>query len=185
MTKARKDGRRGRGGDFEDLIRQTFRGYSARQIARLDMMPCPTRIVGRSQGRPVMVLAGKPPFDVYGYRLQDGRMIGAELKSSDRKPSLPLVGPGKKGDGLQFHQIDALAGLVQAGGYGFIVWDNGGEIGVLTGSAITTAHRTFEHAWASEEAGKSAPRGSKSIPWDRFATEVTWNEAGPDWLLLT
>lgn len=172
--------------DFEKDIEATFDGYAKGHIARMGRMPVPTRIVGTRNGQPILGYAGRPPFDVYGFLVADGRMIGAELKKSQRQPRLPLVHPTSRGDGVLFHQIDALAALAQAGGIARIVWNNGGEVGVLTNAEIITALDIFEHALKSQGSGKDVPRGSKSIAWERFqAVDYTnlWGTVGIDWLL--
>ena len=175
------------GRDFEKDIESTFVGYSKGDIARLAMMPTPTRQIGSRNGLPIMIRSGKPPFDVYGYRVRDGVMIGAELKASQRKNGLTLVAPDAHGDGLQFHQLDALASLARCGGVSRLVWNNGGEIGVLLSDNIMIAAREYEHVLKTKLAGKAVPRGSGSIPWERFEpVEYTnlWGVVGFDWLMV-
>ena len=173
--------------DFENTIAATFRVYAEKRKAVLAMMPVPIKQVGAKGGMPIYVRAGKAPFDVYGWEIGSGRMIGAELKSSGRKKSLPIVAPASRGDGLQYHQLASLAELVADGGHGLVVWDNGGEVGVLRGPALTNAFRTYEHAMKSGVSGRSVKRGSKSIPWGTFEV-VEWTVLGqsvaPDWLVL-
>jgi len=150
-------------------------------------MPRPTRVIGMINNRPNIVLAGKPPFDVYGYLYRDAITVGAELKASKRKTSLPIVAPDKSGDGIQYHQLDALAGLAQCGGIARIIWNNGGEIGVIRNDDIITAWTTYNHAFKSERSGKNVPFGSKSITWDVFKPvdyTAMWGTVGIDWLML-
>ncbi len=175
------------GTSFENLIEATFQAYYDAGIARLMMMPVPSKQVGLKNGMPMFVRTGKAPFDVIGYLMRDASMVGAELKSSVRKNSLPIVAPTKKGDGVQFHQLDALAGLAQCGGVARLVWSNGGEFGVLKDEGILVAWRTYLHAMKSEESGKNVPLGSKSISWDSFVrTDYTnlYGVVGIDWLML-
>jgi hypothetical protein len=151
------------------------------------MMPVPIKQIGARNGVPTYVRAGKAPFDVYGWEIGSGRMIGAELKSSARKQSLPIVAPEGRGDGLQYHQLASLAELVRHNGHGLVVWDNGGETGVLTGPAIVNAFTAYEHAVRTASSGRSVKRGAKSIAWEMF-TVVEWaifgREPAPDWLRI-
>ncbi len=158
----------GRGLQFEDEIEATFEAYDRAHYAQLMRVPVPTKIIGFKDNRPLIVLAGKAPFDVVGFMCHDATMIGAELKDTKLKNSLPVVAPGKHGDGLQYHQLSALASLAEAGGVARLVWRNGGAVGVLRREAILAAYRTYEQARQSELSGKSVPRGAKSIPWERF-----------------
>ena len=174
----------GRGREFEKRIEATFPFYAKAHIARLAAMPLPTRPVGLRDGRPAFTITGKPPFDVYGYLVAGGRMVGAELKSSQRATRLPIVPPGSKGNGLQFHQLDALAGLAQAGGLARVVWDNGGELGVLLGSEIINVWRVYEHVLKSQASGKDVAPGARSIEWDKFVQPGSTEIAVPvDWLM--
>ena len=178
------------GADFERDIAATFKGYADGNIARLAMMPVPMAPTGFKCGssgkyRPTYSPKGKAPFDVYGYLLHDGRFIGAELKSSKREASLPIVKPGRSDPGIQFHQLDALAAVALAHGIARIVWHNGGDVGILTEDDIVTAWQVYEQALTSERADRDAPQGSKSIKWERF-TPVEWTNLhgtpGIDWL---
>lgn len=179
----------GSGKDFENDIAATFQGYADKHVARLAIMPVPTKQVGVRNGMPTLIRNGKAPFDVYGFLSHDATMIGAELKASKRKARLPIVAPQKKGDGVQFHQLDALATLALAGGIARIVWSNGGEIGVLHNSEIIQAWRTYEHALTSELSNRTVPKGAKSIQWEMFKP-VQFNlltstkTVGPDWLQM-
>lgn len=168
------------GADFERLIETTFQFYDGRNLARLAMMPVPTRQVGSRNGQPILVRTGAAPFDVYGYLVADGRMVGAELKSTVRKVSLPIIGPERTGSGLQFHQLDALANLAQAGGIARLVWCNGGGIGVLADMDLVNIWSIFCDAITSERAGRKAQQNSKSIKWERFETV----DKDLDWLVL-
>lgn len=166
------------GKSFEKLISETFTLYARNSIANLMTMPVPTRVVGFENNRPKLVTCGKGPFDVIGYLIADARMVGAELKSSVRKSSLPIVGPGREGDGVQYHQLEALAFLAAAGGVARLVWDNGGEMGVLDGDAIQTAKMSYDQSLTSEQSGRSVKLGSRSLAWEMFR-----KIGGLDWLL--
>lgn len=178
--------KRNSGKEFEKEIIDTLPCYDSAGLARVMMMPVPTKQIGSRSGMPLLVRCGKAPFDLVGYALEDGRMIGAELKASDSKSRLPIVAPAKKGDGVQFHQLDALAGLARAGGIARLVWSNGGEVGVLTNSGIVTAHSTYCHALAADNSGRKAPKGSRSIEWEAFRPALTSDNdlIWLDWLLL-
>jgi penicillin-binding protein-related factor A (putative recombinase) len=153
---------------FEDVLKASFKPYYELGIATLKMMPLPTEAVGTNRGRLLRVTIGKGPFDIYGYRMRDGVFIGAEAKSSGRRPSLPIVGPDKKGDGLQYHQLLALANVAKAGGVARIAWENGGEYGVLSNEHILTAFDVYSQAMTSEARGKDVRTGAKSIRWELF-----------------
>jgi hypothetical protein len=165
------------GKSFEKLISETFATYARNSVANLMAMPVPTRVIGFEGNRPKLVTCGKGPFDVIGYLIADARMVGAELKSSVRKASLPIVGPGKEGDGLQYHQLEALSFLAAAGGVARLVWDNGGEIGVLSGGLIQTAKSVYDQSLASEQSGRESKRGTRSLAWEMFR-----KIEGLDWL---
>jgi len=175
------------GASFEKEIERSFEGYSRGHVARLDFMPTPVRQIGMRDGVPMYVRTGKAPFDVYGYRLRDAVMIGAELKANSHpQTSLALVGPEASGSGVQFHQLDALAGLAQAGGMARLVWDNGGEILVLTSAGIVTAWQAFTQALTSERSNRTAQPGAKSIKPENFTPVDYTNLNGiiaVDWLL--
>ena len=180
----RKDSRGRRGKTFEKEIESTFGIYAERNVAYLDMMPVPTVIIKTKAGV-ISVPTTKAPFDVYGY-WNDGVFIGAELKSSKRKNSLPIVGPKKKGDGVQYHQLDALYNLAKHRGKSRIVWDNGGEIGVISSNKIVTCYIVYLESLKSELSGKSPKMGARSIPWKEFKKVITEQWEGVsyyDWLL--
>jgi penicillin-binding protein-related factor A (putative recombinase) len=157
-----------RGTGFEQMIEAGFEGYAKAWIARLAMMPVPSRVV-YVKGRAVVVHTHPAPFDIYGFLIQDGRFVGAELKSTtERAASLPIVGPGKEGSGLQFHQLNALLQVASSGGIARLVWENGGEVGVIGNDKLTVAHSVFSHALACERNNNESPPGSKSIRWELF-----------------
>lgn len=183
-----KDLNKGKVGlDFEKDVEDTFVAYSKANIARLAIMPVPTKPSGTSRsGAPLYVRSGKAPFDVYGYLVRNGIMVGAELKASVRKPSLRVIMPDSRGSGLQYHQLDALSGLAGCGGKSRIVWNNGGEIGVLTSESIMVAWRVVTKALQSEQSGRQVKIGAKSIDWALFTTVDYTNlhgTVGFDWLL--
>jgi hypothetical protein len=127
-------------------------------------------------------------MDLVGFPLV-AIMVGAELKASgEPETSIPLVKPKQDGHGIEAHQLDALALLARMGGIARIVWDNGGEIGVLRNEGILAAHAIFMASLASEDRGKGKGLvGSRSIKWERFEkVDHAANIGGTvtvDWLL--
>lgn len=167
-----------RGAGFEKLIDRTLEVYALREAAWIARMPVPTAPAGRDRrGVPLRRLCGPAPYDLYGFA-NDGVAIGCELKESNQRPSLPIVAPGHKGDGLQYHQLDALANLALHHGIARIVWSNGGQVGVLGGAELVLAWRTYNTAMTGK-----ARRGDKSIQWEQFREAKSSLPGGlPDWL---
>ncbi len=155
----------GKGSAFEKRIEPSFKVYHEAGIARLAFMPVHSIVVGPAR---MLVHTKKAPFDVYGYLVSGARMIGCELKSSVRQRSLHIVRPDAHGSGLQFHQLDALAMLAEAGGISRIVWENEGEVGVIGNESILAAHKLYMTALASEKSHRDVKEGRKSIRWERF-----------------
>jgi len=161
------------GGDFEAAILKLCELYETKRVAHLARMPVPTAPAPRrgQRARGLRVLSGQAPFDLYGWTCKCAQAVGVELKSTAKKERrLPIVGEGKKGSGIQKHQLDALASLAGCGGVARIVWSNGGEIGVLSNDDILQAQALYA------EGG----RGTRSIPWGWFRAAEGWN-----WLALT
>ncbi len=168
------------GNDFEKIIEQTFEPYSEGNIAHLDFYPVPMRPTGQRDkfGLPLYAQKGKAPFDVWGFCLYDGRFIGAELKSSKRKTSLPIILPTKKGDGVQWHQLCALRNVAVSGGIARLVWSNEGEVGVIREKKIVNAWAGAWTAMRVEDGNDyrrrngrktvKAVAGFKSIKWEEF-----------------
>lgn len=190
MGMARNISLAGRGSDFEKSIGKGLKAYAAAGVAQMDFMPVPTAPAGvRSKsGAQLRVLKGKAPFDVYGFTLDgDAHFVGCELKDSKREARLPLVGMGKKGNGVQFHQMSALASVAKNRGIARLVWCNGGEVGVLDNTGILQVWEIFLDADASTQSGRTPARGSKSIAWERFTPtkiKVFHGEPIEDWLGL-
>ena len=142
--------------DFEKKLEGTFESLCLQEdVAFLAGMPVPTApiMVGRRMYR---VLKGKAPFDYYGM-VKGGRFIGMEAKHNDEvKKSLPIIGPLKKGTGLQFHQLEALAAVAKNDGIARIAWSNGGLIMNMGNRAILAVHADYNSG------------GRKSIPRDLF-----------------
>ena len=174
---------RAKGRQFEAEVEATFPAYRAGGFAHLMRMPVPTVPTGtQTKHGPVMRLSGSAPFDVVGYTLDTGKMIGAELKESARtKTSLRIVGPGLSGSGVQWHQLEALYGLHYAGGHAYLLWSNGGLVGRIAGDELAEAYERAERAFS----GRSEKVGQKSIPF-KDLTRVAWTEISGsptlDWL---
>ncbi len=175
---------------FELEIVKSLPAYRAMDVACLEKMPVPTVATQNRDrnGAPLHRISGQAPFDIYGYTCTGATFIGAEVKNTrQRETSIPIVGPDKKGSGLKFHQLDALAQIALCRGVARIIWCNCGEIGVLKNDDIVLAHDVFTHALKSVKSSKSPPKGSKSIRWELFKTCEICVQAGfvyADWLLL-
>ncbi len=78
--------------------------------------------------------------------------------------------------------------LARLGGIARVVWDNGGQIGVLKEEDILAAHAIYQASMDSEARGKGkGARGGRSIKWEQFMPVVDRNIAGvigPDWLVI-
>jgi len=168
--------------EFEKNIEAGFEAYSKAGVAELAMMPVPTAPAPRSMVNgpmPLRLLSGTAPFDVYGFSLGCmkslgvGTMIGAEIKSTTHKETSIDISKG----GVRPHQLESLAKLAKANGVAKIIWENGGEIGVLHEDQIVAAWEGYAHVLQMEEAGRKAPPGFKSIKWERFEI-VDWGTIG-------
>jgi hypothetical protein len=199
------------GTDFEKEISKSFQAYAKIGRAYLDFMPLPMSPCGIRHPHtkaPLYIPKGKAPFDVYGHApvqltnapagaLEPGAKIlpvalfvGAELKAtSEPETSLPIVKPDKHASGIAYHQLAALALVARMGGIARIVWDNGGQIGVLREEAIMAAHVIYDASLQSEVRGKGkGPNGSRSIKWESFEKVDYANVGGTvciDWLVLS
>lgn len=167
---------RNAGNDFEKIIENTFEVYSESNVAELDFYPVPMRPTGIRDrfNKPLYQPKKKPPLDVWGYAINDGRLIVAELKSTQRKASIPIILPDKTGSGIQFHQLCMLRNVAMSGGIARLVWSNDGEVGVLKDAKIINAWSGAYTALGVEgptAKGKwpaKAPTGLKSIKWEQF-----------------
>ena len=118
------------GADFEKFLEESHRGYMQCGIACIDKIPHCTVPTGKRDpvtNAPFFRLAGRPPYDYHGYFLPDsgigGIAIAMEAKSTTREMSrLPIIARGKKGFGIEQHQLDALADAEQAGCMAAIVY---------------------------------------------------------------
>lgn len=163
--------------DFEREIGSTLPLLALIGVAHLDFMPIPMRPLGPfGPGKSmVFVPRSRPPYDIWGYMKGTARAVGVELKSTkNREDRLAIVGPTSDSSGLDYQQLEALATLAKNGGVARLVWNNGGDIGVLCNEQIVT---TFEQYQAALSGGPAA-RGVKSIPFDRL-TRASDEEVGP------
>ncbi len=173
--------------DFEGEIRKSLLAYSEAGIASLDFLPVSTAPYTKSRsdaGQPLRVVAGKNPFDIFGWMLDGAKFVACELRlSRSREERLSIVAPEENGMGLHFTQLDALAHAAMAGGLAHVVWSNGGELGVLDGPQIILAHTIYLPNLAAVK--QNQPTGSKSIRWERFKP-VEYDTVGirvvPNWL---
>lgn len=176
------------GSEFEKEIGASFEGYFREGVAHLSFMPVPTRPIFKS-GMMQRVQTGKAPFDVYGAarrrfiklkHVQGAElgvggvdvavMIGCELKAtSEPKRSIAIVKPKGDSAGVEYHQLFALSTLAKMGGIARVVWNNGGQVGVLREEKIIYAFEVYEQSRLLEERGKGkGPHGSRSIAWEMF-----------------
>lgn len=169
---------------FEKQIGETLQQYRDAKIANCVFLHPPMRVAGMMGRVPCFIQSGKAPFDLAGiYYDSCGTAIGAELKETrDHEHSLPIVGPGKKGNGLQYHQLTALVQVHKAGGTALVLWSNGGEIGLLHGDAIDAAKLQYDVSLKIEESKKTPPKGSRSIPWGHFKPVKYGHDDAPLWL---
>jgi len=154
----------------EKMIEASFDDYSSAGIASLFILFPKMRAAGFLGKSPAWVQVAKAPFDVAGYYHGTGRFIACEIKeSAEPKVSLPIIGPGKKGTGLQYHQLEALVNVHKNGGLACVVWDNAGGWGYLDGARLKQAKSMYDYSLRAAEKGyPRAPRGSRSILWGEF-----------------
>jgi len=176
--------------EFEKECAKSFDVYQSLNVAFLSEMPVPMAPAGFHPKHKRMMYApkGKSPFDFYGYTAKDATMIGCEIKlTANHESGLPLIAPAKAGNGLQWHQLDALYNLAKHSGVARVVWNNGGVVGVLTNERIINAWTAFSHAVAAIASNKIPAKGSRSISWDLFTPiDYTQHEMIMyyDWLVL-
>lgn len=136
------------------------------------VVPCGTR-----GNMPIFAMTGTAMFDLGGWTHQDyaaeKQAIGVELKSTKRyKSNLPIIGLDKKGSGLQYHQIEALAALHREGHMAGVLWNNGGSIGVIKGEVINAAFIDYLTSVEVEKNGGRPAKGARSISWAKFSTVI-------------
>jgi hypothetical protein len=163
---------RRRSNEFENEIQEGFAAVREHTGAWLYWVNPPVVPCGVRGKMPVFAMTGPAMFDLGGWTHQDfskTQAIGVELKSTKKyKSNLPIIGLDKKGSGLQYHQIEALAALHREGHIAGVLWNNGGSIGVLKGEAINAAFIDYMTSVTVEEAGGRPAKGSRSISWSKF-----------------
>lgn len=169
---------------FERQIEKSFAEYKSSRIACLMFLYPKMRMAGHLKNTPAFVQVAKSPYDISGYYYETGRYIACELKeSSGRETSLPMIAPGKRGTGLQYHQLEALVDVHDAGGLACLVWNNGGEIGYLDGSRLKAAKSALDTSIEAERLGlPNATRGQRSILWGNFQLVHELPNGVPLWL---
>lgn len=155
---------------FEKRIGETLQAYRDARVANIIFIHPPMRPVGMMGHVPCFVQSGKAPFDMAGiYYDGTGTGIGVELKeSSAHENMLSIVGPDKKGSGIQYHQLAGLVDVHTAGGVALLLWDNGGEVGILDGEQLHLTKVQYDASLKAEAGKKTPARGSRSILWGRF-----------------
>lgn len=168
---------------FEKLIQKTFDDYA--NAAYLMILHPQMKCVGTRDGKvPLWVQVAKAPFDLAGFYLDNGRYIAVELKeNAKRHSSLQIIGPGKKGTGLQYHQLEGLVTVHNAGGLAYVLWENAGEVGVVDGARLKAAKTGYDTALRAAAAGyPNGARGVKSIQWGNFKPVKLDQRGHPLWL---
>jgi penicillin-binding protein-related factor A (putative recombinase) len=111
MAKARNSKVKGHG--LENTMVFVNKEYHGQRLAIIEKIEIP-RTYRRDLG--MMVYLEKRGFDFEGV-LQGGRAVCVEAKENT-KTNLPYIAPGKKGDGIKSHQLNA---LIEWGGMGALV----------------------------------------------------------------
>lgn len=174
-----------RGGEFEKTCELSFDAYEKMGLASIDFMPVPTKVIGYGPTGPKLVFNGKAPFDAYGYLKRGARMIGAEFKLTNSPEVSISICQDTGAAGIAYHQLDALAKLADCEGIARIVWNNGGQIGVLKEDGIIRAYNAYNAAIIAKQRGNDVKLGSKSVRWTEFEViepEVIASVACYDWL---
>lgn len=168
----------------EKTIASTFAEYHSANTATLLILYPKMRAAGFLGKAPAFVQVSKAPFDVAGFYHGSARFIACEIKeNASRKVSLPIIGPDKRGTGLQYHQLEALVEAHKNGGFACVVWDNAGEWGILEGQRLTAAKSAYDASLKAEKQGyPNTHRGSRSILWGEFTPLKLNNKGMPLWL---
>lgn len=170
--------------EFEKQIGATFQKYRDKKIAHMYFLFPPMRIAGMHGHIPCYIPTGKAPYDTAGFYYDKcGSSIGAELKqTAEHEGRLPIVPPGKKGNGLQYHQLEALVTMHKSGGTALLLYNNGGEIGRLSGDALDAVKVAYDASLKAEAASKEVAKGSRSISWSAFEKVPLDDDGDPLWL---
>jgi hypothetical protein len=169
---------------FETLIGKTFQAYRDAKLANVFFLHPPMRIAGMHGKVPCFIQAGKAPYDAAGFFYNaEATAIGAELKETkEHENSLSIVGPDKKGSGLQYHQLEALVDLHLNGGVALLLWSNGGEIAVAFGDVLHLAKVQYDASLKAEKLKQTPAKGSRSILWGHFKPIKYGHLNMPMWL---
>lgn len=169
---------------FEKQIGETLQAYRDAKVANIHFLFPPMRAAGLHGHMPCYVPVGKAPYDLAGFYYDScATSIGVELKESrDHENRLPIVGPGSKGNGVHYHQLDALVQVHHAGGQGLLLYNNGGEIGRLFGPDLVRIKLQYDASMKAEAAKKEVAKGSRSIPWGDFHPVKYNGDEIPLWL---
>jgi hypothetical protein len=197
MLTAKERGKKNRdaGKEFEDDIGETFEVYAAIEprLPGRDAGPDEADRPGDARLRrqsPVRRVRLRADARSRGRAGSSAVFVGAELKTSDEpgRRTLPIVKAGNHGKGVAQHQLEALALVAKMGGHARIVWNNGGQVGVLENARIIHHQLIYEQSLASELRGKGmGAKGSRSIPWEAFKPVPLESVGGKtiiDWLDL-
>lgn len=170
--------------EFETYIGKTFQALRDAKQANAFFLHPPMRVAGMHGKVPCYVQAGKAPYDMGGfYYDSNATAIGVELKQTkDHEHSIAIVGPGKKGSGLQYHQLEALVDLHLAGGVALLLWSNGGELGLATGELLHLAKIQYDTSLKAENLKQTPAKGSRSILWGHFKLVKYGHLNMPLWL---
>lgn len=170
--------------EFEKQIGLTFQKYRDKKIAHLYFLYPPMRIAGMHGHMPCYIATGKAPYDTAGFYYDKcGSSIGVELKQTkDHEGRLPIVAPKAKGNGLQYHQLEALVTMHKGGGTALLLYNNGGEVGRLTGENLEVIKVTYDASLKAEAAKKEVAKGSRSIAWAMFEPVAQDDDGDPLWL---
>ncbi len=170
--------------EHERLIGKTFQQYRDMGLANLFFLHAPMRIAGMHGSVPCFVQSGKAPYDLAGFYYDKGATaIGVELKETKKRDNvLSIVGEGKSGSGLQYHQLAALVDLHIAGGVAGLLWSNDGELGYAEGSVLQVAKIAYDTSVKAEKMKQTPAWGSRSIRWGHFTPVKYGHDQMPLWL---
>jgi len=187
------------GAKYETRLSRAHEVYAKSGLASIRRLPVPTapipgkyihiidRAMGPGRAHTLRSLVSRQGYDYMGvfgpnagpdFQLDryHGRAIAMEAKrTSEKSTSLPIIADDKKGSGLQFHQLDALAtDYRDFGVVSVLCWQNGDQGMVLLPDKILETHTRFMSG------------GRKSIPVAEFVPYdvVTYPSHGDieDWL---
>lgn len=170
--------------NFEKVMEKSFDEYLSSNTAFLQFLFPKMRMAGFLGKSPAFVQTEKAPYDVDGYYLDGGLHIACEIKeTAEHHHALSIIAPQKRGSGLQYHQLEALVRAHKAKAVAVVIWNNGGDIGLLDGSRLASAKRAFDESLKAEKQGyPNALKGSRSILWGNFKPLKTNSRGVPLWL---